>query len=349
MKVLLLLTLLFFSSIFANKVLYLSYENVPDRVIKGEVFSVTLKTIATVKNFNEIQYKFSNKMGLRVLNTVPYRKKEGKFFLDTFKFIATRNNSRLPDIIASLDADRTYETTTISGKKLNVIALNPKQDFSNVIASSFELLEYKTTSFDNKHNIIIFTAQAQNSSLTPIKFNNVFKQGIESISKNNVINPKVTYFIVIKKELEKFSFSYFNIEKNKFSKITIPIVVDDDSVTTQTDLKPKDQSKQQLKVNITAGLVLAILIFAIWRRKLIYILLVIFPIAYIIYISIPAKDVCIKVGSNIHLLPVNNGTIFETTQSQYILPKEGSVKKYTKVKLKNEKIGWVKNEDLCSP
>ena len=146
-----------------------------------------------------------------------------------------------------------------------------------------------------------------------MSFKNVFKQGVESLSKNNVINPKVTYFVVIRKELEKFSFSYFNLQMNKFTNITIPIVVDDDSVTTQTDLKPKDQSKEKLKVNIAIGVALSILVFTIFRRRFIYLVLVIFPIAYIAYISIPAKDVCIKMGTNIHLLPVNNGTIFETT------------------------------------
>jgi hypothetical protein len=348
-KALLLLTLFLFSSLFANKVLYLSYENIPDRVIKGEVFSITIKTISTVKNFNEIKYRFSNKMGVTILNTIPYREQKGKFYLETFKFIATRNNSRLPDIIASLDADIEYEKTTLIGPKLNVISLNPKQDFSNVIASSFEITEYKTTSYDNKHNIVVFTAIAQNTSLSPIKFKNVFKQGVESLSKNNVIDPKITYFVVIRKELEKFSFSYFNLQMNKFADITIPIVVDDDSVTTQTDLKPKDQSKEKLKVNIAIGIAIFIFLFAIFRRRFIYLILVLFPLAYIAYISIPAKDVCIKMGSNIHLLPVNNGTIFETTQSKYILTKEGSAQAYTKVKLNNEKIGWVRNEDLCTP
>ena len=349
MKALLLLTLIFLSSLFANKVLYLSYDKVPDRVIKGEVFSVTIKTISTVKDFNAITYRFSNKVGLTVLNDVPYREEKAKYFLETFKFISTRNSSRLPDITASLEADKEYQNTTLPGKDLNVIALNPKQDFANVIADSFELLEYKTTSYDNRHNIVVFTAQAQNSNLDNIAFNNVFKQGVESITSDNVIDPKVTYFVVIKKELEKFSFSYFNLQKNKFSNIIIPIIVDDDSVTTQTDLKPRDHSKVDLKINIAAGVAILILFFAIWRKKFVYLVLILFPLSYIGYLSIPPKNVCIKQGSNIYLLPVNNGTIFETTPNEYTLPKEGSTGEYTKVKLQNEKIGWVKNEDICTP
>ena len=349
MKKLLLLLFLLISSLYANKVLYLSYVDTPDRVIKGEVFSITIKTISTTKDFNSISYTFQNHSGLRIINKVPYRKEEGKFFLETFKFIATRNTAKLPDITASLESQRVYETTTLLGKKMNVIALNPKKDYSNIIADSLELQDYKTTSFNTTHNIIVFTVKAKNSNLQTIKFKNVFKQGIESITKNSFIAPKVTYFVVVNKDLEQFSFSYFNLLTNRFHRLSIPIVVDDDSVTTQTDLKPKDQSKIQLKMNIALGVAFAILVFAIWRRKLIYTVFILIPLVYVLYFAMPSEDVCIKQGSTIHLLPVHNGTIFETTKEVSTLPKEGTVKDFTKVKLHNEKIGWVKNEDLCSP
>jgi len=348
-KKLLPLLFLLISSLYANKVLYLSYVDIPDRVIKGEVFSITIKTISTTKDFNSINYTFQNHSGLRIINRVPYRKEKGRFFLETFKFIATRNTAKLPNITATLNSQRVYETTTLPGKPINVIALNPKKNYSNIIANSLELQDYKTTSFDTTHNIIVFTVQAKNSNLQTIKFKNVFKQGIESITKNSFITPKVTYFIVLNKDLEEFSFSYFNLLTNRFHRLSIPIIVDDDSVTTQTDLKPKDQSKIQLKMNIALGTALAILIFAMWRRKLIYVVFILIPLVYVLYFAMPSEDVCIKQGSTIHLLPVHNGTIFETTKEISTLPKEGIVKDFTKVKLHNEKIGWVKNEDLCSP
>jgi hypothetical protein len=346
-KKILLLTLLLLSSLYANRVLYLSYVDTPDRVIRGEVFSITIKTISTIKSFDKIEYKFNNYSGLKALNRTPFREKKGKYFLEKFYFLATKNRAKLPDITARILAPQEFETTTLSGKDLNIIELNPKKDFSNIVANSFELTEYKTTSYDIKHNIVVFTAKATNANLSAIKFKNVFKQGIESNNKS-YFNPKITYFIVINKELERFSFTYFNPLKNRFAKVIIPIVVDDDSVTTQTDLKPKDQSKEKLKMSIAAVLALVILILAIWRKKYIYIILISIPLAYIVYIAIPSKEICIKEGSNIYLLPVENGTIFETTSSVYHLPKEGSAQNFTKVKLQNEKIGWVKNEDTCS-
>ncbi|MEA1983495.1 MAG: hypothetical protein U9N39_08115 [Campylobacterota bacterium] len=343
-------TLLFFlliSSLYANKVIYFSYDEVPQRVIKGEIFSLTLKTLSTVKDFDNIDYDFSNHYGLEILTESPQREKKGKYFYDTFYLLTTKSQAKLPDVRATLIASQEYNSTVVHGEKLNVITLNPKANFSNVIANKFELLEYKTTSFDKEHNIIVFVAMANNSSINDIKFKNVYKQGIESIN-DSFVEAKVTYFLVIDKRIENFSFSYFNLLENRYNSITIPIVVDEDSVTTQSDLKPKDQSRQRLKMSIAAAITFLALVFLVIRKKYIYLLFLLLPIAYIAYLAIPDQEVCIKEGAQIRLLPVENGTIFETTSSKQRLLKEGQVQDFIKVKLKNERIGWIKNEDICS-
>lgn len=335
------------ASLYANKVIYFNYEDVPQRVIKGEVFDVTLKTLSTVKNFKDIKYKFTNHPGISILQSTPNREKKGKFYYDTFKFCATSTNAKLPDVEASLVASGEYNSSNINGTKIDVIALNPSKNFSNIIANELELLNYKTTSYDNMHNIIVFSATAKNTQIDTMHFKDVFKQGRESISRS-LYNSKITYFVVIDKKYETFSFSYFNLLENRFVTIKIPIIVDDDSVVTQTDLKPQNQSHEKIKFYTASAVTLAILLFAIYRRKFIYIFIAVFPIAYIAYIMVPQKDVCIKQNASIHLLPVDNGTIFEVTKTSITLPKEGSVKKYVKVRLENDKIGWVKNEDTCS-
>ncbi len=344
---LLLLTLLLLTPLFANKVIYTKYTEVPQRVVKGEIFNVTLKTLSTLQDNKDVKYKFKNYQGLKLLNSSPQREYSGKYILDKFYFQTTRSRAKLPDITASVDADQEYETSFIVGEKLNVITLNPKNNFSNIIANSFELIEYKTTIFDNRHNIIVLVAKASNSDIKKMKFKNVFKQGLES-SKPSYKESKITYFVIIDKRKENFSFSYFNLIKNRFMLINIPIIVDDDSVVAQSDLKPKDQSHDKLKSIIAMTLTVIGIIFILIRKKYIYLIFTIFPLAYVVYISAPSENICIKEGSDIHLLPVHNGTIFETTTSEYHLLKEGRVKEFVKVKLDNNKIGWVKNEDTCS-
>ena len=343
---LLLLTLLLLTPLFANKVIYTKYTEVPQRVVKGEIFNVTLKTLSTVKN-KDVKYRFKNYTGLKILNHTPQREYRGKYIFDKFFFLTTRSNARLPDINASIESDIEYETSFIPGEKLNVITLNPKKNFSNIIADSFELVEYKTTAFDNKRNIIVLVARATNSDIGSMKFQGVFKQGIES-STLSYQESRITYFVVIDKRKENFSFSYFNLKKNRFTLINIPIIVDDDSVVAQSDLKPKNQSHDRIKSFIALFIAFIAIIIIFVRKQYIYLIFVIFPIAYVISIYTESKEICIKEGSDIHLLPVDNGTIFETTTSEYHLLQEGSVENFIKVKLHNNKIGWVKNEDSCS-
>lgn len=295
-----------------QKVLYLNYDKTPDRVIKGEIFSITVKTLSTVKQFIDITYELSNHKGIKVLNDIPYREEDSKYYYDTFYFLTTSSRAVLPDFTATLhDYDNTiYKESTLLGKKLKVVTLNPKKNFSNIIADSFELLEYKTSSYDDQHNIVVFVATAKNSDISAFKFKNVFKQGIESLIESP-FDSKIVYYAVINKEIENFSFSYFNLEKNKFIRLNIPIIVIDDSVTTQSDLKPKDQSRERLKMMIAAAVALVAFVVILWRRKYIYLVFIIIPLAYIAYIAVPSKEVCIKVNSEIYLLPVHNGTIFE--------------------------------------
>jgi len=344
---LLLLTFILFTSVYADKVLYMSYKDIPKRVVKGEIFSVTIKTLSTVEDFDDITYKFSNHYGLKVLNEIPEREFIGKYLLDKFYFLTTKNSARVPDITASIQSKDEYEPSSIKGKKLNVIALNPKKNFSNIIANSFSLENYKTTSFDREHNIVVFVAKATNTDISRLKFNNVWKQGIES-STLSYLNSRITYFMIIDKKLEYFSFSYFNLLTNKFTIITIPIVLDDDSVTTQSDLKPQDQSHNKIKAIIASVIALILILFIIIKKRYIYTILIIIPFGYIIYVMIPSKEICIKKGSPIYLLPVSNATIFETTKSKYKLLEEGKVTNFRKVKLYNNKIGWVRDEDICS-
>lgn len=331
------------------KVLYLSYEKIPQRVLTGEIFPLTIKTLSTIKDFVDITYELSNIEGLKLLSDFPSREMDSKYYYETFYFLVTSKNATLPNFKATLlDYNNTpYRATTLLGEKLNVIALNPQKDFSNIVANSFEIVEYKTTNYDNTRNIVIFVATATNCNISALKLNGVFKQGIESLSES-YLDSKVTYYAIIDKKIENLSFSYFNLVKNRFLPINIPIIVNDDSVTTQSDLKPKDQSHEILKMSIAAVIAFGAILMTLLRKRRIYMLIIVLSLAYIAYTAVPSKEICIKQGSNIYLLPVANGTIFETTPSRYNLHKEDEVKGWIKVQLENKKIGWVRDEDICS-
>jgi hypothetical protein len=331
------------------KVLYLHYDYIPKRVIVGEVFFIRLKVLSTLPTTNTIDYIFSNAANIEALNEkAPLRKKEGKFFYDTFYFKATAPHVRLPDIEANIVSyTQNFAPTKLMGKEIETIQLNPKPDFCNIIARSFALTRYKTTTYDQEHNIVIFEATAQQTFLSDFHLNKAVSQGFESL-RDTIELSKMTYFAVIDKKEENLLFSYFNTIQNNYVTLSIPIIVQEDKVTTQSDLKPQDQSKEKIKLLIAAAIITIGIIMLLWRKKYIYAIIIIVPAVYIILALMPKEQICIKKGTKIHILPLDNSTIFEVTNKRIYLTKIGSTKNFFKVELENEKIGWIKNENTCS-
>ncbi|RLA72079.1 MAG: hypothetical protein DRG24_03890 [Epsilonproteobacteria bacterium] len=334
----------------AQKVLYLSYDDVPQRLMQGELFAIRIKTLSTLDSEYEIVYRFKNGRGVKLFTEEPIREIRGKYYFDTFYFIANRQKIRTPDITAVIKYSDFYEAypTVLEGRKLDVITLNPDTNYAHILADDFSVLLAKTTQYDNQSNIVVFRAEASRSNLETFHFNDALKQGFESII-NHYDRSSMTYFAIIPSKLESVKFSYFNLEKKRFVNVIIPIIIDNDTVSTQSDLKPIERKHTMLKIS-AAGVVIFIgLVLLLLRRRLWYLILIIIPGLYIAYASIPIQHACIKEGSPIYLLPMKHGTIFEITPSEYILEIQGSVTDFTKVKLHNNNIGWIKNEDLCTP
>ncbi len=335
----------------STKAIYLYYKELPKRVVKGEVFFVTLKNVTVVDNITDILYNFTSSQGVEVLNdSVPIKRIiSGHYYYDTLAFFATSSNVKLPDIEAiAVDADdNLYKPVKLKGKKIDSFGLNPPKNYSNIVAKDLKLTKYKTTTYDNKSNIVVLSIEAKQTLLKNFSLNGVIKQGIDSVNKD-ILNQKMIYYAIIDNSLEKLSFSYFDIDKNGFVNITVPIIVDDDRVTTQTDLNPHSNTLNKFEILVSVSVMILGIVLLLVRKKLIYSLLIFIPAFYVIYIILlPKEKVCVKQGSFITILPLYNSTVFEKTKHVLYLEKIGKTKGWTKVKLSEEKIGWVRDDDIC--
>ncbi len=349
MKPLLLLTLLLwtFSSAIASeseKVLYLSYDEPPQRVIKGEYFPITLKLLSTIGSYEKLRYSFKDAKGVRLLSQQPRRIKRGNYYYDTFYFTATQTKASTPRISASLATHR----ATLPSLPLDVIVLNPKRDYAHILAETFTIINYKTTIYDQEHNIVVFSAKATRCNLTNFTLSHAIKQGFES-KKFGIGTSSMTYYAIIPKQDDNLIFTYFNLKKQQFEKIIIPIIVDDDRVSTQSGLTPVESKHQRIKLIAASSLVVVALGLLLYTRNLLFLLLIAAPAYYIYITAMPTEYVCIKPESPVQLLPMNNGTVFETIPSQLTLEAQGKVGDFTKVELQNKQIGWVHHENLCTP
>jgi hypothetical protein len=333
-----------------EKVLYVNYVNLPEQVFNGEIFPVTFKTLSTMDRFESINYDFSNGRGLKQLSKTPQRQIIGNYYFDTFYFQAISNSVRLPDVTVSLNFSQftSNYATTLDGKSIEAISLNPNNGYAHILADTFTLTSTKTTRYDRNNNILVFSAMAQRCNLDDFSLNGYEKQGFESLQVSHDLS-EMMYYVVIPRKYEELQFTYFDLTDKRFKNVLIPIMVDNDTVSTQSDLKPREHAHELIKMGVAGAVSIFGLIMLYLRRKLFYLVVLIVPLIYIAMAAIPIRYACIKQESPIYLLPMKNGTIFEKASAQYTLEVQGEIDGFTKVKLQNNKIGWVKNEDLCTP
>ena len=329
--------------------LYVSVVSVPDSLFKGEIFSIELRAVVTTDGFDAFGYRFEGGYGVRLLSAEPIRGFANHTYRDLLYFKATASNLKLPDIIPVLKYSDFYETRSdpLAFRPMKATVLNPPKDFCGILAERFSILHAKTTVYDRRSNIVVFMADANRSDLSDFTLPLASSQGFESID-NGLSGSAITYYAVIPSTAESLEFSYFNLTKRAYESIQIPIILTDDSVSTQSDLKPTEQGHQYLKTLISGTTAALFLILFIFRRHPFYLLLAVAFGAYTAWLGAPIRHVCIRKDAPIYLLPMRNATVFEIAPENYSLEVQGHIKGYTKVRLTNNNIGWVKDEDTCS-
>jgi len=327
----------------------LSYEEFPKRIYTNQLFSVTIKAVAAKEKFQDLYYTFEENSGVSIVSEKHERVKKGIAYYETFYFKAMQKEAQTPNIVASLVFENYSGALAekLEGKQINTMQLHPDESYSGVLAQSMRVDEYKTANYDSNNNIVIFTLSATMANLENFVLSGIEKQGVEEIS-DNLPHRKATYYAIIPSFMQELKFSYFNLEKQKFEKLLIPIIVSDDSVSTQTDLNPYETNNTPLIAAVSASFALLFFIIFLFRRRIKYIFLTLTFAGIVIYLYFPAGKVCIKANSSIFLLPMHNGTIFTKTETKMEFDKIKRLNDFIKVKLENNQIGWVYYEDICT-
>ncbi len=334
-----------------QKIIYISYSKTPKKIINTQIFPISIKYLITNQKYKTLTYKFDMPKGMNLINPIPLYSHDGIYTVNTFYLQDINQSKKLPRIIATAlnqDDNTTYPRVAIlSPKLINVITLNPPKNFSNVIAKNFQITDYKTTTYDNNSNIVLFFAKALQANLFDIHISNVRKQGIES-ANNSTAFSTVIYYAIINKDIQTFKFTYFNLLTQSYATISIPIVVINNLVSTQTNLSPTAKQYKLLKLIIATTILFILLILIIFKKRYLYIFLAILISIYIIYLIVPQKEICVKSKTGIKILPIPQGVVFELTTQKSYFKELNKHNGYIRIKLDNNKVGWIKNEDICS-
>ena len=331
-----------------NSTITLSSTKIPSMLYIGEIFPLTIKLTPTDIASGNIEYTLQGEEGIQIFSQTPQRNVKEDGVYDTFYFLVRSSTVRLPDISATVTSTGGV-SNVLAGGSLNASTLSPPSTYANVLADSFKVIDYKTTAYNQESNIVVFTIKAMRCNIATFSLSNAIKQGFES-KLPNVAESTMTYYAIIPNNEPTLEFTIFNLRKNRYESISIPIVVDDDAVSTQSDLSPTDSRHTELKVGAAAILGVIFISLFYWRRSKWFLYASVLPLFYVVFALLPNSSVCVKKDSPVYLLPIKNGTIFEMTSEEEKLEVENTVGEFTKVHLKNNSnsIGWVHEKDLCS-
>ena len=228
------------------------------------------------------------------------------------------------------DKNVTYEENlTINSQIQN---LNAPNHFSGVLSSDFKIKNPMLLSYDDKYNIISFDIEG-NGNLYD------FHLGLKNeklISKNK---NQYSYSALTPLNQNQFNIIYFDM--NNFKTIKLNLHIKDETISTQTDIKPMNKSKIYI-IDSLLGVVLVLFIILYWyRKKIIYIILIVLVILSLVFFNYPKPTIILHSGDKIHILPFENSTVFMVvgmdTKVKVLNEKNG----YKKIEF-NNKIGWVK-------
>lgn len=338
----------------AEEVIYI--KNItPDETLDktyytGQVIPITYNVMV----FNNAIFKGSSfktppkESNIQILNPQEaWQQKDDNSFIITYNIKILNTKASVPEFVVEAEYDNSLSSATSQAIKLNILDLKQNKKYTGVIAQNLKVGMYKAKNYDEHNNLIAFELIAKKGNLEDFKLQGFEKQGIE---RSNFSNDKSSaiFYAIVPKNLQNLSFEYFSTSLNRFELIQIPIVPSIDIVGTQEeDLKPKNT--HILYSSFFGGgtiLIALALAFFFKRFKKFFILVAIIAAIVLAYKIFYTKTGILESNKQIWILPTHNSTILETTKRPIEIRVIGEHDKFYKIITDEEKVGWIRKEDV---
>ena len=335
---------LFTINLYAN--LYSKQHIIADELYVGQIFELEVETIL-LESSQKLYFDFENSEGIKVINPLqPQVRHDDIKTYHKFYLQATKAQVKTPDIVLTvIDSEYTdMQRDIIKGTTLHATTLNPPEDFSNILARNLVVEGFQNSVYDEQNNIVAVKLFGEYTNLDDFNISNVAKMEIKE-KEVDFSNQVISFYVIVDKELENLSFSYFNLNSKTYKKIQFPINIERDTVSTQTELHPQKSKLFKLKVygSLCAAIIFLILFF-FYRKNYIFILISIAAFLYMFYTLKPLAIIEVQKGSVVYILPTKNATAIVKLDKDQRVKKLSEYKGYYKVEFDNSMIGWVKKD-----
>jgi len=352
---LILLIILSYSYLFSNediksKEIYLSYTKYPKRVFTNQKFDIEFNSII-LKNptqYDKIVTTFTSEKGIDVLTSeVQWIRTKPNRYKATVSYKVYNQDFILPQITLALFKDnQIIDYVSIPSPKIKYekIAINQKL-FSNIIASDLQVHTVKTKQYTNNILHTTLHIEGKNSNLEDMHLNPYDEQGIKSLSQKYP-NQSLYYYVMIPSHTKQINFNYYNTLKKEFITIHIPIILDEELVSTQTELNPYNSSILIYKQVFSGVFLFLFIIMYIITKHNRYLILIAIIISILAYLFMPNEKILLNEKTKVYILPTSNSTVYRILKRKDIVEIINKKNKFVKVLFNNENIGWVKKSAI---
>ncbi len=333
-----------------SKDLYIKYIKYPTSVYTQQRFTVELEARILLDNDDyDIVTTYSNEKNIDILDEDIYWLPQGNEnqYTTRITYKARDKDFILPTLkLAVTQYSKDIDFVTISPPKIkyNKIAINQTK-FSNIIADDLKIKEIKVKQLNNKMLILITHIETVNGNLEEFYLKPFKIQKTESFEDHYPLQV-IYYSVEVPNHLDSIEFDYYNTKLDTFVTVQLPIMLEEELVSTQTDLNPYDSNILFYKQASTLIIILVFLLFYVkTKHKIFTVFIFIFTIIFI-KLVLPNEKILIKKNTKVYILPTKLSTVYKITNKNdkvEILIKRDN---FIKVLFKNKHIGWIKENDI---
>ena len=328
------------SSSLYGKIEY-KYSYLPKKVYENQIFPITILEIGSQSSTNP-KFTFDKQNTIEPISVKPLIVKNGNDTFYTFYFKSMNSNISIP----SLSIKNTQGTTSLEGYLIPIAKLKLREDFCGVLAADMKIKTSQASTYDESNNLITLLVDAYEANIENMHLRNVIESGIEQINR---VNAKVVaeFYIVVPASQKTLKFTYFNTIKQQYIFLETAIDIKDSTVSTQSQLNPKDDSFEKLKKYSFISFALFFLLLFLWKKDIFYLMLMIVSLVILFIFYMPREKICIDQGSSLYILPTNTSRICTITDQELTTDLLGKRANFNKVEYSNQIIGWIKDENIC--
>ena len=316
------------------------YSYLPKKVYENQIFPITVLEIDSGGKMP--RFTFDEAESNQPLFKEPLMVKNGNDSFYTFYFKADRNSFHLPGLMI----EEGNSTLYLDAFDIPVVALKTRKDFCGVLAADMKIKTSQASTYDSKNNLVTLSIEAFEANLENMHLREVVEDGVENIVRRGA-RVRAEYYAVVPASQKEIKFTYFNTIKKQYIFLKAPITIIDYSVSTQSELNPKDDSFDTIKKMTFIGLAALFFLLFLWKRDFFYLIIAVIVVITLLTFYIPKKKICVRQGAPLYILPTHTSRISTKIDSKITTPLLGEREEFNKIEYKNGIIGWIKNEDLC--